>query len=177
MSKIIRYSDQQPPRGNSKRKNRRYFRMVHIRETQEQLRLLSPPKGICFTVFNKLETKGLAEEGLYVAVYANDITPNDFEKRTMHDIDEFIAKNLTVIEDSPQGIKNWSGERKFETINNSEYVLKNAFDKKVEEISDQILKLENKKIEQDNEKLKSKPFNREDLKDPLVENKLTVYEI
>src|SRR5690349_7403518 len=89
-----------------RRKRNRYFKLVHVRENAAQLALLSPPKGINLTKLNKFDDGGI-EEGSIVAVTGTDVTPHHLEKRTLEDIDEFIANNLTVINDNPKGA-NWS---------------------------------------------------------------------
>ena len=159
-----------------KRKRNRYFRIVKVRQSTEQLALIQPPKGICFTKLSPFQSKRGFEEGSIVVVYANDVTPNDFEKRTPEDIDEFIASNLSVIEDSPKGV-NWRPERKFETTRNTEYVQKHAFNEKTIQILDEQLKQINKDKEEKNILLKSKPFNREDVEEKLDEPVLKIVEI
>lgn len=159
-----------------KRKRNRYFRIVKVRNSVEQLALISPPKGICFTKLNPFQSKRGFEDGNIVVVYTTDVTPNDFEKRTPEDIDEFIATNLSVIEDNPKGV-NWRPERKFETTRNTEYVRKHSFNERTIQILDEQLKQINKEKEKKNEILKSKPFNREDIEEKLDKPVLKIVEI
>lgn len=168
-----------PPNPNpefvEKRKRGRFFRIVHVRENSQQLALISPPAGICFSKLNRLETKP-DEEGSIVIVYCNNITPNDFEKRELEDIDEFIAGNLTVINDKPKGY-DYNHARKFETTRNTEYTQKYAFNEKTIELLDAELKAINRAKEEKNLVLKSKPFNSEDVEEKLEDNVLKVVEI
>src|SRR5690606_33707858 len=142
----------------------------------QQLALISPPKGISFTKLSPFSSKRGFEDGSIVVVYATDVTPNDFEKRTPEDIDEFIATNLSVIEDNPKGVT-WNNARKFETTRNTEYVRKHAFNEQTIKLLDEQLKLINKEKEKKNEILKSRPFNREDIEERLDEPVLKIVEI
>lgn len=165
--------EQRPP-DDPRRKRNRFFRLVHVRENAAQLALMSPPKGINLSRLNKFDDKGI-EEGSIVAVSGTDVTPNQLEKRTLDDIDDFIAKNLHVINDNPNA--EWSNNRKMETSNNSEAVQKHAFNKRTVEILDeQLIKIKNKEIEKNNVVLKSKPFNTEDIQQ-RIENEIEIVEI
>lgn len=171
----MKFKAESPIVEDPRRKRNRFFRLVHVRENAQQLALLSPPKGICITKFNKLDDGGI-EEGSIVAVYGTDITPNELQKRTLEDIDEFISKNLHVISDSPSGVS-WSNSRKFETTNNSEAVQKYAFNKRTIKVLDEMLiKKKNAEIEHNNLVLKSKPFNSEDV-EQQIETEIEIVEI
>lgn len=163
------------PQPDPRRKNRRFFRLIHVRENAQQLALLSPPKGINLTRLNKFDEGGI-EEGSIVAVSGTDVTPNHLEKRTLDDIDAFISKNLTVINDNPKNA-NWSNNRKMETSNNSEAIQKLAFNKRTIKILDeQLVRIKNKEIEHNNLVLKSKPFNSEDVQQK-IEKEIEIVEI
>ena len=156
-----------------RRKRNRFFRLVHIRENQAQLALISPPKGISFTRVDNITAP--IDEGSLVAVYGTDVTPNELQKRTLEDIDEFIAKNLHIINDNPNF--EWENNRKIETINRSEAVLKHAFNEKTVQILDSELKKFNENIDLKNQALKSKPFNSEDVEEKLETAEIKIVEI
>lgn len=158
-----------------RRRRGRYFKMVHVRESKQQLALLSPPKGISFTVLNRLDTKGKLD-GNIVCVYCNNVNPNDFEKRELDDIDDFIARNLTVINDSPKGF-DFPMNRKFETIIDSEHTRKLSFNEQIIKIDETLKKILNKDVEKRNDALKSAPYNSEDVEDKLDEEEVVFREI
>ena len=159
-----------------KRKRDRHFRIVKVRENDKQLAMLKPPKGICFSKLNPFESKRGFEDGSIVIVYGNEVNTNDFEKRDLDDIDNFIADNLTVIEDNPKGV-NYDGARKYETSKVNEYTKKHGFNETTIELLDEQMKIINRKVETDNQLLKSKPFNSEDVQDKLEEPVLRIVEI
>ncbi len=169
----MKFVAEHPWKADPRRKRNRYFRIVHVRENIQQLMLLSPPKGISFTRVDNFTAP--IDEGSLVAVYGTDVNPNDFEKRDLDDIDEFIAKNLHVINDKPNF--EWENNRKFETIANSEEVKKHAFNEKTIKILDSELKKLNEKIDLKNQVLKTKPFNRDDLDEKWSDNEIKLVEI
>lgn len=165
---------QHPWKPDPRRKRNRYFRLVHVRENIAQLALLSPPKGISFTRVDNFMAP--IDEGSLVAVYGTDVNPNELEKRTEEDIDEFIAAKLHVINDKPKGYE-WENLRKFETINTSEAVKQHAFNEQTVKILDSQLKEMNRNIDLKNSVLKSKPFNSEDVEEKLETAEIKIVEI
>jgi hypothetical protein len=159
-----------------KRKRDRHFRIVRVMENDKQLAMIQPPAGICFSKLNPFESKSGMLQGSVVIVYGNQVNTNDFEKRDLDDIDNFIADNLTVIEDNPKGV-NYSGARKYETSKQNEYTKKHGFNETTIELLDEQMKQINRKVENENELLKSKPFNSEDVQDKLEEPVLRIVEI
>ncbi|MDR4491399.1 MAG: hypothetical protein R2685_10945 [Candidatus Nitrosocosmicus sp.] len=159
-----------------KRKRKRYFRIVKVRENDKQLALITCPKGICFTKLNPFESKRGFEDGSIVVVYGNEATPNSFEQRDLNDIDEFISNYLTVIEDNPKGVT-WSGARKLETSRETEYTKQFGFNEHIIELLDEQLRAINKEKEETNLKLKSKPHDKDELEIKLEEPVMRIVEI
>ena len=157
----MRFLAETPKIGDERRKRNRYFRLVHVRENPEQLILLSPPKGISFTRVDNFQAP--ISEGSLIAVYGTDATPNHLEKRTVEDIDEFIAKHLHVINDKPN--YEWNNNMKIETSVINEDTLKHGFNETTVKVLDSQLKEINKEIDNRNMLLKSKPFNSEDVEE------------
>jgi hypothetical protein len=171
----MKFLAEMPNSEDPRRKRNRFFRMVHVRENALQIALLDPPKGINLTKLSKFDDGGI-DEGSIVIVSANDVLPNDLEKRDMDDINEFIAKNLTVINDTPKGAK-WSNNQKIETSINSEAVQKHAFNERTVKVLDEkLIKMQNAEIEHRNVVLKSKPFNSEDV-EQKIETEIKIVEI
>jgi hypothetical protein len=159
-----------------KRKRDRHFRIVRVMENDKQLAMIQPPAGICFSKLNPFESKSGMLQGSVVIVYGNEVNTDDFQKRDLDDIDNFIADYLTVIEDNPKGVK-YDGARKYETSKQNEYTKKHGFNETTIELLDEQMKIINRKVDEQNELLKSKPFNSEDVQDKLEEPVLRIVEI